>query len=129
MEEKTQELAQIIAVPSATSILLSPINALQFDHPAGQSVMLIQSKSPVVLPNSGLGFEFFITDVVSGRIYAESLINQIIAAGVTIVYTILYPDDIGLGKAGTHDSEIVWVYGPDATTVSYPTNDLTGEQY
>ena len=121
-----QELAQYIATPSANSILLSPINNLQYDHPAGQSVMLVQSKSPVVLPVNGTGYEFFITDVVSGRIYAESLIQQVAAAGISLVFTILYPDDRGLGGAGTSHSEIVYVYGPDPITVSYPTNDLGG---
>ena len=33
--DETQELAQYIATPSADSILLSPINNLQYDHPAG----------------------------------------------------------------------------------------------
>ena len=88
--------------------------------------MLVQSKSPVVLPSNGTGYEFFITDVVSGRIYAESLINQVIAAGMTIIFSVLYPDDIGLGKAGTIYSEISYIYGEDPTNVSYPTNDLTG---
>jgi hypothetical protein len=124
---ETQELAQYIATPSADSILLSPINNLQFDHPVGQSVMLIQSKSPVVLNPNGDFFGFFITDVVSGRIYAESLIEQVAAAGITLVFTVIYPDDIGLGKAGTPDSEIRWIYGPDASDSSiYPINDLTG---
>ena len=68
----------------------------------------------------------FITDVVSGRIYAESLIEQVTAAGISLVFTILYPDDRGLGGAGTSHSEIVYVYGPDPITVSYPTNDLGG---
>ena len=68
----------------------------------------------------------FITDVVEGRIYAESLIDLVTAAGITIVYTILYPGDTGLGKAGTSDSEIVWVYGPNAQNENYPINDLTG---
>jgi hypothetical protein len=124
---ETQELAQYTAIPSNDTILLSPINNLQFDHPAGQNVTLIESKSPVNLPASGLGFEFFLTDVVGGRIYCEDLIQQVIAAGITLNFVILYPDDIGLGKAGTPNSEIVYVYGPDPTTVVYPINDLTGE--
>lgn len=123
---ETQELAQYIATPSADTILLSPINALQFDHPVGQNLMLVQSKSPVVLPSSGLGFELFITDVVLGREYAQSLISEICAAGVNVVFTILYPSDRGLGGAGTSHSEIVWVYGPDAVSVQYPINDLGG---
>jgi hypothetical protein len=124
---ETQELAQYTAIPSNDTILLSPINNLQFDHPAGQNVTLIESKSPVNLPLNGTGYEFFITDVVGGRIYCEDLIQQVIAAGITLNFVILYPDDIGLGKAGTPNSEIVYVYGPDPTTVVYPVNDLTGE--
>jgi hypothetical protein len=123
---QTQELAQYIATPSADSILLSPINNLAYDHNAGQSVMLIQSKSPVVIPSSGLGFEFFITDVISGRIYAQQLIEQVVAAGISLVFTVLYPNSVGLGKSDTPYDEIVWVYGPDAVSVQYPINDLGG---
>jgi hypothetical protein len=123
----TQELAQYLATPSDTSILLSPINNLQFDHPAGQSISLIQSKSPVVLPINGTSYAFYITDVVEGRIYAEQLIEQVTAAGISIVFTILYPNSIGLGKSDTPYDEIVYVYGPNPITVNYPINDLTGE--
>lgn len=123
---QTQELAQYIAAPSATSILLSPVDTLQFDHPTGQSVTLIQSKSPVVLPQNGTGYEFFLTDVVGGRIYAEQLIKQVTAAGISLVFTILYPSDSGLGGAGTSHSEIVYIYGPNPISVQYPTNDLGG---
>lgn len=123
---ETQELAQYIATPSATSILLSPINNLQFDHPAGESITLVQAKSPVVLPSSGLGYEFFITDVVEGRIFCQQLITDVVAAGISLIFTILYPNDIGLGKASTPNSEIVYVYGPDPIPVQYPVNDLGG---
>lgn len=123
---ETQELAQYVAVPSSTSIILSPVNNLQFDHPVGQSVILIESKSPVVVPTNGTGYDFIITDVVGGRIYCMELIKQVIAAGIKIVFTILYPDDIGLGKAGTSNSEIVYVYGPNPVAVQYPINDLGG---
>lgn len=123
---ETQERAQIIAVPSSTSILLSPINALQFDHPVGQEVRLVASNAPVVLAQNGSDYEFFLTNVVSGRIYCESLIEQVIAAGIALNFVILYPSDLGLGGAGTSHSEIVWVYGPDAVNVQYPVNDLGG---
>jgi hypothetical protein len=124
---ETQELAQYTAIPSNDTILLSPINNLQFDHPAGQNVTLIESKSPVNIPRGGTGYDFIITDVVGGRIYCEDLIQQVIAAGITLNFVVLYPDDIGLGKAGTPNSEIVYVYGPDPQTVVYPENDLTQE--
>lgn len=123
----TQEIAQYIAVPSNTSILLSPVNNLQFDHPIGQEVRFIESKSPVSLPINGSAYEFFITDVVGGRIYAQDLINQIVAAGISVVFTILYPSDIGLGGAGTTHSEIKYIYGSNPVNVNYPINDLGGD--
>lgn len=122
----TQEMAQYIAVPSNNSILLSPVDNLQYDHPAGQEIRLIESKSPVVLPANGSAWEFFITDVVGGRTYCQQLIEQVAAAGIALVFTILYPSDQGLGGAGTSHSEIAYIYGPDPTGVAYPGNDLGG---
>jgi len=122
----TQELANIIAVPSSTSILLSPVNSLQYDHPAGQEIRVVPTKSPVVPATNGSDYQGFITDIVGGRVYCQSLIEQVVAAGIAINFVILYPNDIGLGKAGTPNSEIAYVYGPNPTTVIYPTNDLTG---
>jgi hypothetical protein len=122
----TQEIAQTIAVPSNNSILLSPINALQFDHPAGQQVRLIVSNAPVVLATDGSDYEFFLTDVVGGRVYCQELIQQVIAAGITLNFVILYPNSIGLGKSDTPYDEIAYIYGPNPVDVVYPVNDLGG---
>jgi len=123
---ETQEIANIIAVPSSTSILLSPVNSLQFNHPAGQEVRVVISKSPVVIANDGSDYDFIITDVVGGRIYCQDLIEQVVAAGITINFVILYPNSIGLGKSDTPYDEIKYVYGPDPISVQYPVNDLGG---
>lgn len=109
-----QELAAYIAVPSNNSILLSPVDNLQFDHPVGTEIRLVASNAPVVLNTNGYFWGFFITDVVGGRVYCQDLIEQVIAAGISLVFTILYPDDIGLGKAGSKYSEIEYVYGDDS---------------
>ena len=122
----TQELGQMIATPSSTSILLSPVNNLLYDHPAGQQIRVVASKSPVVPALNGSDYQFFNTGTAEGRVYAQDLINQIVAAGVSIVYTILYPNSIGLGKSDTPYDEVAYVFGPDPTTVQYPINDLTG---
>jgi hypothetical protein len=123
---ETQEIANIIAVPSNTSILLSPVNSLQYDHPAGQEIRTVINKSPVVVAINGSDYDFVITDVVGGRTYCQDLIEQVVAAGISLVFTILYPADTGLGGAGTSHSEIKYVYGPDPKTVQYPVNDLGG---
>jgi hypothetical protein len=62
---------------------------------------------------------------VGGRIYAQELIEQVIAAGIILNFVILYNSDIGLGKAGTPYSEITYIYGPDPVNVPYPQNFFT----
>lgn len=123
---ETQEIAQYTATPSNVSILLSPVNNLQFDHPIGQEVRFVESKAPVILDTNGSDYEFFLTNVVGGRVYCQQLIEQVIAAGITLNFVILYPSDVGLGKAATQYSEIVYIFGPDPIAVQYPTNDLGG---
>ena len=104
-----------IATPSSGTILISPAYFIQQDHPAGSSVLLITQKSPVTLPTDGSFYEPYLTDTASGRVYAQNLINTITAAGVTVIYTILYPNPIGLGgweSITPSANEISYVYGP-----------------
>jgi hypothetical protein len=100
-----------IAVPSSNSILISPAYTIQNDHSIGGDVRLISLKSPVILAADGSDYEFFLTDIVSGRTYAQNLIQEVAATGINVIFTILYPNDIGLGKWGTQYSEISKIYG------------------
>lgn len=100
-----------IARPSNTSLLISPAYTIQKRHLSGAPVSIISQKSPVILPRDGSAYQPYLTDVVSGRQYAEDLINSIAATGIQIIVTVLYPDDIGLGKAGTVYSEINQIWG------------------
>jgi hypothetical protein len=104
-----------IAAPSSGTLLISPAYFIQQDHLAGESVLLVTSKAPIVLPADGSFYEPFLTDTASARVYAQQLINDVTAAGVTIVYTILYPNPIGLGgweSITPSANEIGYVYGP-----------------
>ena len=120
-----QELAQYLATPSATSILLSPINSLQFDHSIGSEIRFVESKAPVVINPNGSDWPFYLTDIVGGRVYCEELIQQVIAAGITLNFVILYNSSIGLGKSGTPYDEITYIYGPDPHNVPYPQDFFT----
>jgi hypothetical protein len=65
-----------------------------------------------LLPNTrGLDYQFYITDIVSARVYAENLIKDVVAEGIRLSITIIYPSDVGLGKAGTPESEVKTVFG------------------
>ena len=101
-----------IAAPSSGTLLISPAYFIQQPHVSGASVLLIADKSPIVLPTNGSAYQPYLTDTASGRVYAQHLIDTIVAAGVTVIYTVLYPNDIGLGGWGTAHSEISYVYGP-----------------
>ena len=101
-----------IARPSDGTLLISPAYFIQQDHAIGESVLLIGQKSPVVLPSDGSFYEPFLTDTASGRVYAQNLINTITAAGITVIFSILYPNSIGLAGHGTSHDEVAYVYGP-----------------
>jgi hypothetical protein len=99
-----------IARPSANTLLISPAYTIKNSHPSGTDVALVSEKAPANVSRDGLDYPLYITDVVSGRVYAQDLINSVAATGINIVFTVLYPSDIGLGKWGTEFSEnpIIW---------------------
>jgi hypothetical protein len=100
-----------IARPSSTTLLISPAYTIQNSHPAGSDIALVDSKSPPNITRDGTDYPFYVTDVVSGRLYAQDLINSVAATGINIVFTVLYPSDIGLGKWGTEFSENPTIWG------------------
>jgi hypothetical protein len=101
-----------IGRPSNDTLLLSPIYTVQNVFQPGTDVAYVASKGSVVLSQDGLDYPFYLTDVVSGREYAEQLINDVAATGITIVFTVIYGNDYGLGKWGTKYSEIPVIWGP-----------------
>jgi hypothetical protein len=100
-----------IARPSNSTLLISPSYTIQTAHADGTDVALVAQKAPVSVSADGLNYPFYITDVVSGRVYAQDLINSVAATGINIVFTILYPSDIGLGKWGTIYTENPTIWG------------------
>lgn len=100
-----------ISVPSNDTLLISPSYTVQNSFGAGTNVALIPQNSAVIPATDGSDYQGYVTDVISGREYAQDLINQVVATGINIVFTIQYPSDIGLGKWGTPYSEISTIWG------------------
>lgn len=100
-----------IARPSSGTLLISPSYTIKTAHPSGTDVSLVAEKAPVRVSSDGLNYPFYLTDAVSGRVYAQDLINSVAATGINIVFTILYPSDIGLGKWGTQYTENPAIWG------------------
>ena len=110
--EKQEGPVPYTARPSNNTLLISPIYNIQEAHLAGTDVSFVSQKAPPVISRDGLDYPFYITDVVSGRVYAQDLINSVAATGISLVFTILYPNDIGLGKWGTQYTENPIMWGP-----------------
>jgi len=100
-----------IARPSSTTLLISPAYNVKKFHPNGTDVALVSQKTASDISSDGYDYPFYITDVVAGRIYAQDLIKSVAATGITIIFTVLYPSDIGLGKWGTQYSENPQIWG------------------
>ena len=76
---------------------------------------MVTSDAPITLPSDGSYYQPYLTDTAVGRVYAQNLINTIAAAGVTVIYTILYPNSEGLGgwqNPYPGANEVAYVYGP-----------------
>ena len=103
-----------ISRPSTGQILLNPSYSFKNRHDAGTNISLVAQDFPYDVARDGSDYPFYITDVVSGRIYAEELVNLVAATGIQVVITVLYPSDVGLAKAGTEFSDRFYVWGPDS---------------
>ena len=102
-----------IARPSTTSLIIDPSYKFKNVHDIGTNISLISQNYAFDPDKDGTDYPFYITDIVSGRLYAEEIINLVAATGINVIITILYPNDIGLGKWSKDTSEKYYVWGPD----------------
>lgn len=103
-----------IARPSAGTIVIDPSYRFEEIHPPGTNISLVAQGYAFEPDKDGTDYQFYATDIVSGRIYAEQLINLVAATGINVVITVLYPEDIGLGKWGDEvNSEKYDIWGSD----------------
>jgi hypothetical protein len=109
--EKEEGPVPYIAVPSSNTIQISPSYRFRNEHATGTDIALIGNNFPYKPDKIGRDFPMYITDIVSGRLYAEELINTVAATGINVVVYVLYPNDEGLGKWGTDGSEKESVWG------------------
>lgn len=100
-----------IARPDNQSLIISPAYIIQKRHPVGTDVGFVPSKSSVPINALGDQYPFYLTGTAPGRLYAQSLIESVVAAGVNVQWTILYPSSIGLGGYDTVADEKTFVWG------------------
>lgn len=83
--------------PSANSLRINPAYRFRYNHATGTDVNILNTNSPIVLSPTGLDYQTYITDMSVGRVYAEQLIDTVVATGITLIFTVLFPGEEGLG--------------------------------
>lgn len=102
-----------LARPSSNSIIINPTYNFRFVHEAGTNISYVQQNSAYTPDAGGFSYSMYLTDEVSGRIYAEELVELVKATGIRLAVTILYPNAEGFGSWTKEVSEIIDIYGPD----------------
>jgi len=87
--DKEEGPVPYIAVPSSNTIQINPSYRFKHVHAPGTDISLIGNNFPYHPNKIGLDFPFYITDIVSGRLYAEDLINTVAATGINVIVYIL----------------------------------------
>jgi len=113
-----------IARPSSNTLLIDPSYRFKNVHEIGTDIALVSQNFAYNVKQDASDYPFYGTDIVSGRVYAEDLIKLVSATGINVIITILYPNDIGLGKWGKSDiSEKRYVWGEDAGVTLFERED------
>jgi hypothetical protein len=99
--------------PSDNILMVNPVYRFKKSHNIGTNISLVAQNHAYEVETNGSDYAFYITDIVSGRVYAEDLINSIAATGISVVIYIMFPNDIGLSKYGTVNSEKTYIWGED----------------
>lgn len=100
-----------IGRPSTNSLMLSPTYKFKNEHLSGTNISLVGQNYAYDVAKDGADYPCYLTDIVSGRLYAEELVNLVAATGMTVIISILYPSDYGLGKEGTVNSDKFYIWG------------------
>lgn len=100
-----------IGRPSTASLSLDPSHIFEFDHEIDSDITLLSAKNNHTPTENGSDFPVFLTGSVSGRIFAEQLLQELTATGIILIITVVFPGDIGLGKFGTPNSDKFFVWG------------------
>ncbi len=104
---------------SDEDLILDAGSVWQASLPAGATVRLLSSRLPFAPESDALVGNFYATGTAAGRVAAQKLIDEIVAAGKQVLVTVLYPGDAGLGAEGYPQSgnyklsDKVMVWGGD----------------
>lgn len=94
-----------------TVLSLDPSYIFKKNHKKGTDVTVISDSRAYTPDVTGADYSPYVTGTAEARQFGSDLIRTIAAMGINIEIVIVYPDDVGLGKSGTEQSDKLWVWG------------------
>jgi hypothetical protein len=94
-----------IGRPSSGTLRINPSYKFKRRHEAGTMVTEIVQNYAYNVSSNAEDFPFYITDMVSGRLYSEELIKLVAATGIRLMITVLYPNPVGLEHWNREEEE------------------------
>lgn len=85
---------------SNTTLLLDSSHVLPYTLPLGTTVTLLHSRGVFEPDEPEKVGSFYLTASSAGRVAASNTIDNLVAFGINLKKTVIYPGDIGLGNAG-----------------------------
>lgn len=95
-----------LGLANSDELLLDFSTVFPIDLAVGTSVTLLSQRGPFNPDNPETLGVFYLTDSSSGRVAASDSIDAVVAAGIIVEKTIVYPGDRGLGNEGFPDKGV-----------------------
>jgi hypothetical protein len=96
-------------------VIIDPAYAFKKDHDIGADATVMSDSKAYEPSPDGTDYGFYVTGTSEGRVFAESIIQEVLASGITFEIIVIYPDDTGfghyfepIGGLKVNDSEYVW---------------------
>ena len=95
----------VILNNTISTVLLGSAYIFQYNHDVGASLTVLSSKDPYKPVPDGSDYSCYTTGTANGLIFAQQLIEDIVAAGISLEIILVYP-----GHQGIEASDIAYVW-------------------
>jgi hypothetical protein len=85
---------------AVSTLTIDPAYNFKFTHEIGTDISIISDARAYIPAVDGTDYSTYITGTADGRLFAETLMQEITALGIKLEIIIIYPSDRGLGNEG-----------------------------
>jgi hypothetical protein len=114
---ETTGVSSTLVTTTISTLFMDPAYNFKYAHEVGADVTLLEQNVAYKPAPNGSDYGCYATGTADGLIFAEKIINAIVAGGINLEIIIVYPNDIGWGNAGDGpgpaipESDEVHIYG------------------